>query len=54
MRMWLEHAVRMHQTLAKKIFESKADVQKKVGRLRLRWLGNAESDLHILKVKRHT
>jgi hypothetical protein len=38
--------------VAEKIFESKLDGRRKVGRSRLRWQEDVENDLQELKVKR--
>jgi hypothetical protein len=35
-----------------KIFESKPEGRRKVGRPRLRWLDNVENGLRVMKIKR--
>jgi hypothetical protein len=43
---WLGYVIRTDQTReAKKIFATKSESRRKVGRPRLRWLENAENDL---------
>ena len=50
---WIGHLVRMdHGRLFKKIFESKLERRRRMGRPRLRWLVDFEKDLWELKVKR--
>jgi hypothetical protein len=36
----------------KKIFDSKPEGRRKVGRPRLRWLDDVENDLRVMKIKR--
>jgi hypothetical protein len=38
--------------VVKKIFDSKLEGRRKVGRPRLRWLDNVENYLRVMKIKR--
>jgi hypothetical protein len=38
--------------VVKKIFDSKPEGRRKVGRPRLRWLDGVEDDLRVMKIKR--
>jgi hypothetical protein len=50
---WLGHVTRMDQRkVVKKIFESKPEGRRKVGRPRFRWLDDVKNDLRVMKVKR--
>ena len=50
---WIGHVVRMDQgRTVKKIFESKLEVSRRRGRPRLRWLEDAQKELHDTKFKR--
>jgi hypothetical protein len=50
---WLGHVTRMDQRrFVKKIFDSKPEGRRKVGRPRLRWLDDVENDLRMMKIKR--
>jgi hypothetical protein len=50
---WLGHVIRMDQRrVVKKIFDSKPERRRKVGRLRLRWLDDVENDLRVMKIKK--
>ena len=47
---WLGHVVRMHhERIVKKVFESKLEGRRKMGRSRLRQLEDAEKDLWEMK-----
>jgi hypothetical protein len=47
---WLGHVVRMHhEMIVKKIFESKLEGRRKMGRSRLRQLEDVEKDLREMK-----
>jgi hypothetical protein len=48
---WLGHVIRMDQELLK-IFESKPEGRRNVGRPRLRWQDDVENDLRVMRVKR--
>jgi hypothetical protein len=49
----LGHVVRMEDTyLPKMIFNAKKEGRRRVGRPRLRWLGDVETDIKALGVKR--
>ena len=47
---WLGHIVKMDQV--KKMFDSKSEERRRMGRPRLRWLENVEKDLREMKVER--
>jgi hypothetical protein len=50
---WIGHVVRMVQgRTVKKIFESKPERSRRMGRTRLRWLEYVEEDPREMKVKR--
>ena len=50
---WTGHVVRMDQgRTVKKIFQSKPERSRRMGRPRLRWLEDVEKDLWEMKVKR--
>jgi hypothetical protein len=50
---WLGHVTGMDQRrVVKKIFDSKPEGRRKVGRPRLRWLDDVENDLRVTKIKR--
>jgi hypothetical protein len=50
---WLGHVIRTDQRrVVKKIFDSKPEGRRKVGRPRLRWLDDVENDLRVMKIKR--
>jgi hypothetical protein len=49
---WLGHVIRMDQRRVKKIFDSKPEGRRKVGRPRLRWLDEVENVLRVMKVKK--
>ena len=50
---WMGHIVRMdHGRLVKKMFESKPEVRRRMGRPRMRWLEDVERDLRERKVER--
>jgi hypothetical protein len=40
------------RTVVKKIFDSKTEGRRKVGRPRLKWLDDVENDLRLMKIKR--
>jgi hypothetical protein len=46
------HVTGMDQRVVQKIFESKPEGRRKVGRPRLRWLDDVVNDLRLMKVKR--
>jgi hypothetical protein len=50
---WLDHVTRIDQRrVVKKIFDSKPEGRRKVGRPRLRWLDDVENDLRVMKITR--
>jgi hypothetical protein len=50
---WLGHVVRMEDTrLPKTVFDAKREGRRGVGRPRLRWLDDAETDIKAIGVKR--
>jgi hypothetical protein len=50
---WIKHLIRMdNERVVKRIFENKLEGRRRMGRPRLRWLGDAEKDPREMKVKR--
>jgi hypothetical protein len=50
---WLGHVTRMDQRrVVKKIYDSKPEGRRKVGRPKLRWLDDVENNLRVMKIKR--